>query len=92
MGHDDFCSTYTRMCVMQEVAASWQQQAALGKSAERNPRKGAKQVRGPDKQMVERKRKADAALDDMAGQPSQGRPCHNPADMTSTLCIALGPA
>lgn len=92
MGHGDFCSTHTRMCVMQEVAASRQQQAALGKSAERNPRKSAKQLRGPDKQLVERKRKADAALDDMAAQPSQGRPCHSPADMTSISCIALGPA
>ncbi|KAL0051511.1 hypothetical protein WJX82_008930 [Trebouxia sp. C0006] len=39
----------------------------------RNVRKAAKQIRGPDKQSVDRKRKADAVLDDLASHPPQGK-------------------
>ncbi len=38
----------------------------------RNVRKAAKQIHGPDKQSVDRKRKADAVLDDLASHPSIG--------------------
>ncbi|KAL0026427.1 hypothetical protein WJX79_009181 [Trebouxia sp. C0005] len=39
----------------------------------RNPRKAAKQIQGPDKPSVDRKRKADAVLDDLASHLSQGK-------------------
>jgi hypothetical protein len=59
---------------------SWLQTHAIAKQAmqppvkpeARNVRKAAKQIRGPDKQSVDRKRKADAVLDDLASHPSQG--------------------
>ncbi len=56
-------------------------QVAVAKPAERKFKKAARQVSGPDKQLVERKRKADAALDDLAARPSGA--------LTSTFCLVM---
>lgn len=50
----------------------------------RNPRKAAKQIQGPDKQSVDRKRKADAVLDDLASHLSQGM-----LSSTSWTCLFM---
>ena len=50
----------------------------------RNVRKAAKHMRGPDKQSVDRKRKADAVLDDLASRLSQGM-----LQFTSWTCLFM---
>ena len=57
---------------MQSYTGQAQQQATATRGAGRLPKKSAKLASGPDKQVMVRKRKADAALDVLAAHPSQG--------------------
>lgn len=58
--------------MLQVHAPARQQAQPPTQSAVRKLKKAPKQINGPDKQLVERKRKADATVDDLAASSLQG--------------------
>lgn len=62
----------TEAAMLQVLAPARQQAQPPTQSTARKLKKAPKQINGPDKQLVERKRKADATVDDLAASSLQG--------------------